>query len=25
MIHDLGKGFVEDHSELGARMARAIA
>ncbi len=25
LIHDLGKGFVEDHSELGARMARDVA
>jgi [protein-PII] uridylyltransferase len=25
VIHDLGKGFVEDHSEIGARMAREIA
>ncbi|MFM9197723.1 MAG: [protein-PII] uridylyltransferase, partial [Planctomycetia bacterium] len=25
LIHDHGKGFVEDHSELGARMARDIA
>jgi [protein-PII] uridylyltransferase len=25
LIHDLGKGFVEDHSELGARLARDIA
>lgn len=25
LIHDLGKGFVEDHSELGARMAREVA
>lgn len=24
-MHDLGKGFVEDHSVLGARMARAAA
>jgi [protein-PII] uridylyltransferase len=24
VIHDLGKGFVEDHSEVGARMAREI-
>jgi [protein-PII] uridylyltransferase len=24
-MHDLGKGFVEDHSELGARMAREAA
>lgn len=25
LIHDLGKGFVEDHSELGARMARDVS
>jgi [protein-PII] uridylyltransferase len=25
LIHDLGKGFVEDHSEVGARMARDVA
>jgi [protein-PII] uridylyltransferase len=25
LIHDLGKGFVEDHSEVGARFARDIA
>ena len=25
LIHDLGKGFVEDHSEIGARMARDVA
>jgi len=25
LIHDLGKGFVEDHSEVGARIARDIA
>ena len=25
LIHDLGKGFVEDHSEIGARMARAVS
>jgi [protein-PII] uridylyltransferase len=25
LIHDLGKGFIEDHSELGARMARDVA
>ena len=24
LIHDLGKGFVEDHSEVGARMARDV-
>ena len=25
LIHDLGKGFVEDHSELGGRIARDVA
>jgi [protein-PII] uridylyltransferase len=25
LIHDIGKGFVEDHSELGARIARDVA
>ena len=25
LLHDLGKGFVEDHSEVGARMAREAA
>ena len=25
LIHDLGKGFVEDHSEVGARIARDVA
>ena len=25
LIHDLGKGFIEDHSELGARLARDVA
>ncbi len=25
LIHDLGKGFVEDHSEVGARIAREVA
>ena len=25
LIHDLGKGFVEDHSEVGARLARDVA
>ena len=25
LIHDLGKGYVEDHSEVGARMARDVA
>jgi [protein-PII] uridylyltransferase len=24
LIHDLGKGFLEDHSEVGARMARDV-
>ena len=24
LIHDLGKGFVEDHSDIGARMARDV-
>ncbi len=25
LIHDLGKGFVEDHSEIGARIARDVS
>jgi [protein-PII] uridylyltransferase len=25
LVHDLGKGFPEDHSELGARLARDVA
>jgi len=25
LIHDLGKGFVEDHSEVGARIARDVS
>ncbi len=25
LIHDLGKGFIEDHSELGARIARDVS
>ena len=25
LIHDLGKGFVEDHSDVGARMSRAVS
>jgi [protein-PII] uridylyltransferase len=25
LVHDLGKGFVEDHSEVGARIARDVA
>lgn len=25
LLHDLGKGFVEDHSEVGARLARLVA
>jgi [protein-PII] uridylyltransferase len=25
LIHDLGKGYVEDHSEVGARIARDVA
>jgi len=25
LVHDLGKGFIEDHSVLGARMARDVA
>lgn len=25
LVHDLGKGFVEDHSAVGARIARAVA
>jgi len=25
LIHDLGKGFVEDHSEVGARLARTVS
>jgi [protein-PII] uridylyltransferase len=25
LIHDLGKGFLEDHSEVGARIARDVA
>ena len=25
LVHDLGKGFIEDHSEVGARIARAVA
>lgn len=25
LLHDLGKGFVEDHSEVGARLAREMA
>ena len=25
LIHDIGKGFIEDHSEVGARIARDVA
>jgi [protein-PII] uridylyltransferase len=25
LIHDLGKGFIEDHSQVGARIAREVA